>query len=194
MDLKNLRSNLMGNAVRIIGGDLRGRVLHFPDLDGLRPTPDRVRETLFNWLGQRLDGLVCLDLFSGSSALAFEAVSRGAARVDSVDVNSKACASIRENCRKTEVVNIAVTCSEATDFLRQNRQLFDVVFLDPPFAQNGLIEDVLAVLTKHLSNGCRIYLESADDIEIPQDFKSLRVAKAGRVHFALWEFQRQDAK
>ena len=107
----------MGNAVRIIGGDLRGRVLHFPDLDGLRPTPDRVRETLFNWLGQRLDGLVCLDLFSGSSALAFEAVSRGAARVDSVDVNSKACASIRENCRKTEVVNIAVTCSEATDFL-----------------------------------------------------------------------------
>lgn len=184
----------MVNAVRIIGGDLRGRVLNFPNTEGLRPTPDRVRETLFNWLGQRLDGLVCLDLFSGSGALAFEAVSRGATRVDSVDLNAKACASILENCRKTEVVNITVTCSDATDFLRQNKQSFDIVFLDPPFAENALIEDVLAVLAKRISNGCRIYLESADSIEIPQDYKSLRVAKAGRVHFALWEFQRQDAE
>lgn len=180
----------MANAVRIIGGNLRGRILHFPDLKGLRPTPDRVRETLFNWLGQRLDDLVCLDLFAGSAALAFEAVSRGATRVDAVDLNTKVCASAEENCRKTGVGNMTVTCSEATHFLSQNKQSYDVVFLDPPFAENSLMEDVLEILPRHLSNGCRIYLESAQCIEVPQDFKSLRIAKAGRVHFALWEFQR----
>jgi 16S rRNA (guanine966-N2)-methyltransferase len=180
----------MANAVRIIGGDLRGRTLHFPDLEGLRPTPDRVRETLFNWLGQRLDDLVCLDLFTGSAALAFEAVSRGAVRVDAVDVNTKVCASAQENCRKTSVDNMTITCSEATHFLRQNNQVYDVIFLDPPFTETALLQDVLAILPRHLSNGCRIYIESAQSIEIPQDFKSLRGAKAGRVHFALWEFQR----
>ncbi|MBA4740433.1 MAG: 16S rRNA (guanine(966)-N(2))-methyltransferase RsmD [Burkholderiales bacterium] len=180
----------MANTVRVIGGDLRGRTLRFPDLEGLRPTPDRVRETLFNWLGQRLDGSACLDLFTGSAALAFEAVSRGATCVDAVDVNEKACASAQENCRKAEVANMTVTCSEATDFLRQNKKIFDVVFLDPPFAENTLMEAVLAVLPRHLSNGCRIYVESAQSIEVPQDFKPLRIAKAGRVHFALWEFQR----
>ena len=179
--------------IRITGGDLKSRHLTFDGNDSLKPTKSYIREAIFNVI--KVDQkMISLDLFSGSGALAFEAVSRGATRVDSVDLNAKACAAILENCRKTEVVNITVTCSDATDFLRQNKQSFDIVFLDPPFAENALIEDVLAVLAKRISNGCRIYLESADSIEIPQDYKSLRVAKAGRVHFALWEFQRQDAE
>ncbi len=184
----------MANAVRIIGGDLKGRVIQFPQLAGLRPTPDRVRETLFNWLGQRLDHLACVDLFSGSGALAFEAVSRGAGYVDAVDLSQKACTSIRDSCQKVGISNLSVTCSDALDFLRQKRRDFDVVFLDPPFAQQSLIDDVLSVLPNHLTNGCKIYLETARPIVNPLGFDVIKRAKAGRVHFALWEYGNQDAK
>ena len=184
----------MANSVRIIGGDLKGRVLQFPDLLGLRPTPDRVRETLFNWLGQRLDHSVCLDLFSGSGALSFEAVSRGANNVVAVDLSQKACASIRDNCQKIGISNLSVTCADALDFLRHKQRDFDVVFLDPPFAQQHLIEDVFSVLPNHLANGCKIYIETALPIMNPIGFNVIKGAKAGRVHFALWEYRNQDEK
>ena len=87
------------NSVRIIGGQYRRRVLKFPDSEGLRPTPDRVRETLFNWLGQELDGWNCLDLFAGSGALGFEAVSRGAAKVVMVEQAPRVLAALRENAK-----------------------------------------------------------------------------------------------
>ncbi|MBT4386641.1 MAG: 16S rRNA (guanine(966)-N(2))-methyltransferase RsmD [Betaproteobacteria bacterium] len=184
--------NLMGNAVRIIGGDLRGRSVHFPDTAGLRPTPDRVRETLFNWLGQRLDGQICLDLFAGSAALAFEAISRGAAHVDTVDVSEDVCAAIRANCAKLGTTNCHVSHSSALDFLYRNSRTFDVVFLDPPFAEKLLIENVFSVLSSHVAIGCKIYVESPNKIESPQGFREIKTAKAGRVHFGLWEYLDKD--
>src|SRR5579884_1678977 len=106
-----------GNRVRIIGGRWRSRVLRFPPAAHLRPTPDRVRETLFNWLGQRLDGLSCLDLFAGSGALGFEALSRGAARVVMVERDRATARALRDNARKLDAKGAEVVESDAIAWL-----------------------------------------------------------------------------
>src|ERR1700745_3072719 len=102
-----------GNRVRIIGGRWRSRILRFPPASHLRPTPDRVRETLFNWLGQRLDGLACLDLFAGSGALGFEALSRGAARAVMVESDREAARALRENAKTLEAGGAEVVQRDA---------------------------------------------------------------------------------
>ena len=174
------------NRVRIIGGQWRSRLVQFPDAPGLRPTPDRVRETLFNWLGQRLDGFACLDLFAGSGALGFEALSRGARRVVMVERDRATAAALRASAKKLEAANLEIVESDAMRYLAQPRERFDVVFIDPPYAEN-LAPVVMQRLGPHLADGARVYAESAKAIDLPQGWKALKEDRAGAVRFALYE-------
>ena len=125
------------NRVRIIGGDWRSRVVRFPSSTELRPTPDRVRETLFNWLGQRLDGQDALDLFAGSGALGFEALSRGAARVVMVERDRRVAEALREAARELDAKGADVVVADALAFLARDTASYDLVFVDPPYAQRA---------------------------------------------------------
>jgi len=125
---------MAANEVRIIGGNWRGRKLRFPDVNGLRPTLGRVRETLFNWLNRRIPGSHCLDLFAGSGALGFEALSRGAASVTLVEPDVRAARALRENAARLQAGPACrIDCTTATRFLRSASGTWDVIFLDPPF-------------------------------------------------------------
>ena len=149
------------NTLRIIGGSHRGRKLKFADVPGLRPTPDRVRETLFNWLAPLIPGARCLDLFAGSGALGFEAMSRGAREVVFVDSHSLAVKALRENIALLGDGSAEVIQSGALEWLsRQPAEPFDVVFLDPPFRQD-LLEPCCQRLDEAgwLASPAAIYLE-----------------------------------
>src|SRR6187399_2662816 len=137
------------NRVRIIAGKWRSRIVHFPAAAQLRPTPDRVRETLFNWLGQRLDGLDCLDLFAGSGALGFEALSRGARRVVMVEKDRKVAEALRESARELGAGDLDVVNADALAWLAGARDRFDVAFVDPPYASE-LAAAALVALPAHL--------------------------------------------
>src|SRR5450432_2048001 len=127
-------SRLVRNSVRIIGGEWRGRRINFPDIPGLRPTPDRVRETLFNWLQQAVAGARCLDLFAGSGALGLEALSRGAKALAFVEQAVPAARALREQLMRLGATSRAqVFEMGAARFLRSAGEPFDIVFLDPPF-------------------------------------------------------------
>jgi 16S rRNA (guanine966-N2)-methyltransferase len=172
------------NTVRIIGGEWRSRILEFPDVADLRPTPDRVRETLFNWLGRDLSGMACLDLFAGSGALGFEALSRGAAAVVMVEKNPGALKALRENAQKLGARNLTVVRGDALEFARTSRSRFDVVFVDPPY-RLGLQAPALALVRELLAAGGRAYVESASAFEPPRGWAVLKSARAGNVHFHL---------
>jgi 16S rRNA (guanine(966)-N(2))-methyltransferase RsmD len=172
------------NTVRIIGGLWRSRILEFPDVADLRPTPDRVRETVFNWLGQDLTGLSCLDLFAGSGALGFEALSRGATSAVMVENNPAALAALRENARKLAAENLTVVRGDALEFARGARSRFDVVFVDPPY-RLGLQAAALALVRGLLVEGGRVYAESEAALEAPRGWVILKRARAGKVHFHL---------
>jgi 16S rRNA (guanine(966)-N(2))-methyltransferase RsmD len=172
------------NTVRIIGGLWRSRILEFPDVAGLRPTPDRVRETLFNWLGRDLTGWACLDLFAGSGALGFEALSRGAASVVMVESNPAALAALRENARKLGAVNLTVVRGDALEFARGARSRFDVVFVDPPYRLH-LHAAALALVRGLLVEEGRVYAESEAALDAPRGWVILKRARAGKVHFHL---------
>jgi len=177
--------------VRIIGGEHRGRRIAVPDRPGLRPTPDRVRETLFNWLGQRLDGLACLDLFAGSGALGFEAASRGAARVAMVENDGEAFRALEESCKTIGFGAVELTCGDAFDYLARGNDAFDVVFLDPPFRQNALAV-ALERLPRRLKPGARVYVEAPDPLEAAGGWRELRGARAGQVSYQLLEWTGDD--
>ncbi len=177
-----------GSRVRLIAGHWRGRLLTFPPEPGLRPTPDRVRETLFNWLGPWLPGARCLDLFAGSGALGFEALSRGAASVTLVETNPEVVAALREN-RERLGCEAQVVASGALAFLAtQHAGAFDVIFLDPPFAA-GLLVDALTTIRARciLAGTGLVYIESAaaDGFDLPPDLQWHRRGRAGNVAFGL---------
>ena len=172
------------NRVRIGGGQWRSRWLHFPDGPGLRPTPDRVRETLFNWLGQDMGGLVCLDLFSGTGALGFEALSRGARKVVMVEQSLPAYKSLLENRQMLDARAAEITRQDALQFLSTNRQLFDVVFLDPPFNQ-GWLQKLLPQLHAHLLPEGVVYAEAETPFEDNEDWQIWKRGKAGNVFYHL---------
>lgn len=172
------------NRVRIIGGDYRSRVLKFPPTLQLRPTPDRVRETLFNWLGQDLTGKTCLDLFAGSGALGFEAASRGAARVDMVERDRAAYAALQENQRQLGAERVRVTLGDGVDFLRRVEAPYDVVFLDPPYSFDAT-EALLASLRPHLTPEALVYREGAQFLAPMPGWAEHRGARAGAVHYQL---------
>jgi 16S rRNA (guanine966-N2)-methyltransferase len=170
--------------VRIIGGEYRRRVLHFPDLTGLRPTPDRVRETLFNWLGQELAGMACLDAFAGSGALGFEAASRHAAHVVMLESSRQACDALKQNRQLLKADRVEIQQAEALAWMRTTAERFDVVFLDPPFA-SGLAEQALKLAIGLIKPEGWVYLEQADRIVPPDGFIIHREGRAGQSRFAL---------
>jgi len=180
------------NQLRVIGGRLRGRKLSFPDVDGLRPTPDRVRETLFNWLAPQLAGARCLDLFAGSGALGFEALSRGAGQVTFVERNADAVRQIRQNLELLGATGGRIEHADALIWTGTvPAQPFHIVFLDPPFA-GGLVADALARLSAAgwLTADARVYVESEAPLELPSGWSILRDKTAGQVRYRL--LSRQD--
>jgi len=170
--------------VRIIGGRHRGRPIAVPDVPGLRPTPDRVRETLFNWLGQDLTGASTLDLYAGTGALSLEAQSRGAASSVAVDRNPALIRVLKATAGALDLPGIETHVDDALRYLARERRLFDVVFLDPPFADDPW-ERLLAALPARLAPGARIYAEAARELRAPAGFERLRHGRAGNVHYHL---------
>jgi 16S rRNA (guanine966-N2)-methyltransferase len=177
--------------VRIIAGEYRGRRIQVASRPGLRPTPDRVRETLFNWLGQWLDGLSCLDLFAGSGALGFEAASRGALRVVMVESDRAAFSALESARGKIGARTVELVQGDAHEYLARGGERFDVVFLDPPFRQNAL-PAVLERLTPRLAKGARVYVESAKPAELGARWHELKRARAGQVSYQLFEWRGDD--
>jgi 16S rRNA (guanine966-N2)-methyltransferase len=173
------------NRVRIIGGDWRSRLIEFPDAPGLRPTGDRVRETLFNWLGQTLHGKRCLDLFAGSGALGFEAASRGAAQVMMVENNRLVYSALEANAERLKASHVALRYAESLSFLKSCREAFDVVFLDPPF-QADVLPEVLTLLVARLTDDGVVYLETGKPLaEAAAGWQVEKQGKAGMVNFGL---------
>ncbi|MDB3893551.1 16S rRNA (guanine(966)-N(2))-methyltransferase RsmD [Candidatus Thioglobus sp.] len=184
------------NNFQIIGGEHRGRKFNFPDAPGLRPTPNKVRETLFNWIQFQSSNKVFLDLFAGSGALGFEALSRGAKKVISIEKDSSAFKSLEKNRKNLRSDKIQIINADALDFLsNKTTQVFDFVLLDPPFHQK-LLEKALKKLSKggFLALGSQIYIESEFEItdiflnqEISQKIKINKQKRSGQVHYCLIE-------
>jgi 16S rRNA (guanine966-N2)-methyltransferase len=173
--------------IRIIAGEYRGRRIAVPGRPDLRPTPDRVRETLFNWLGQWLDGLACLDLFAGSGALGFEAASRGAARVVMVENDRGVFTSLARMRNLLGAKQAELVFGDAFDYLKKAKDNFDVVFLDPPFRQNAL-PAVMERLPARLSPRARVYVEAAAPLEPRLPWRQLKRARAGQVSYQLLQW------
>jgi 16S rRNA (guanine(966)-N(2))-methyltransferase RsmD len=180
------RSRRRGNTLRITGGAWRSRLIRFPARPGLRPTADRVRESLFNWLGQDLSGLACLDLFAGSGALGFEAASRAAASVTLVETDRAAFAALQANARALDAQNVRLERGDALEFLARESARYDVIFVDPPFRQ-GLSEGLLAALSERLAEAGRLYIESDQPFGERAGWRVIRRARAGQVHYHLLE-------
>lgn len=173
------------NRLRIIGGEWRSRVIRFPAAATLRPTPDRVRETLFNWLGQDLSGRVCLDLFAGSGALGFESLSRGARSVTFVDAAAQVRAHLGASAQALGAgARARIEAGDALEFLRRCADGFDVIYLDPPFGA-GWIERLWPALDKVLAQGGVVYVESETSFMAPAGWRILKSGRAGAVHFHL---------
>ena len=159
-------------------------MISFPDAEGLRPTPDRVRETLFNWLGQTLYGRTCLDLFAGSGALGFEAASRGADRVLMVERNRTVLHSLQDNVKKLGCANVFVQGQDGLEFALRDAHKYDVIFLDPPF-QSGCLPKLLEILPQLLNENGVVYIESGAAITVPSPWQMIKSGKAGQVHYQL---------
>ena len=179
------------NRVRIIGGQHKGRLLGFPDIKGLRPTADRVRETLFNWLQPLIHNARCLDLFAGSGALGLEALSRGAAQVTFIDRSHAVTSRLTENLQTLGLTGHAsVQQADAVRLLkRAPQQPYDIVFLDPPFA-DGVLAGICSQLEQQgwLSDQATIYLEQDSAHpwpELPPNWTLFREGKAGQAAYRL---------
>lgn len=172
------------NRLRIIGGEWRSRLLEFPDTEGLRPTPDRVRETVFNWLGQSLHGKTCLDLFAGSGAMGFEALSRGADKVVMVESARDAISALQQNAVKLSAQNLQLQHGDALQYLRVKLAPFDVVFLDPPYKLD-LLPQLLLSLALEIKPDALVYIENDKPLEIRAPWQMVKSSRAGKVYFAL---------
>jgi 16S rRNA (guanine966-N2)-methyltransferase len=182
------------NQVRIIAGQWRGRKLAFPDIDGLRPTSDRIRETLFNWLAPVLPGASCLDLFAGSGALGFEAASRGAARVVMNERNPLVVRALQDSKARLAADQVEVLGGDAQNCLARCVGPFDVVFLDPPFSQPHLLAATADLLARgnFLKDGTYIYVETPSDADfndLPAGWQLYRQKQAGAVSYRLYRSQ-----
>lgn len=175
--------------VRIIAGRLRGSRLAVPDAPGLRPTPDRVRTTLFNWLQPVIEGAQCLDLYAGSGALGIEALSRGAAEVVLVESDPRLAAALRANLERLRQPNGRVVNADARTQLAQPGARYDLVFVDPPFAQD-LWTATLEGLARggSLKPGALVYVEAPVDAAyaVPAGWTLWRESTAGAVRYVLW--------
>jgi 16S rRNA (guanine966-N2)-methyltransferase len=168
------------NEVRIIGGKWKRRKLAFPSRAALRPTPNRARETLFNWLARDLDGANCLDLFAGSGALGFEALSRGAASATLVDNDILTVRALQQSRAMLGATHCSIECASALTFLRTCQSVWDIVFLDPPFDSRLLIEslDILAHSSVSLHEHSLVYVETSE--HQPADLAQWTIHKTSR--------------
>mgnify|MGYP003572201162 FL=1 len=176
--------------LRIIGGKWRSRKLAFPQQGNLRPTPDRVRETVFNWLQAEVPGSCCLDMFAGSGALGFEAASRGAVEVVMIEQNRDAASALTRNIELLDAGNIQLVIADAIEWLKNNQRAFDIVFLDPPYKADLLGKCCEALESgQSLAENAKIYLEHAlgdDKIVIPESWECLKNKSAGQVTYKLF--------
>lgn len=177
--------------LRIIAGAWRGRRFRFPAEANIRPTPDRVRETLFNWLRDGVTGARCLDLCAGSGALGLEALSRGAARVHFVESDATAVRELRARLEEWGASGGSVERMDALRYLRSKPEAFDIVFLDPPFTA-GLLRSAAQLLEDRewLAPAALIYVESSARIELPelpQTWQLARAKRAGEVRYHLYQ-------
>ncbi len=179
------------HAVRIIGGQWKRSKLPVADRPGLRPTPDRVRETLFNWLGQDLSGWRCLDAFAGSGALGFEAASRGASQVLLLERDAELVSSLQASAQRLMADTLRVERAEALGWMaRAADGCFELILLDPPFDAD-LDGDALAAALPLVAEGGFIYLESRRTLPAaPPGWSLHRHGRAGAVHFHL--LRRED--
>jgi 16S rRNA (guanine966-N2)-methyltransferase len=171
--------------LRIVGGRHRSRVIRFPALPGVRPTPDRVRETLFNWLGQDLTGMTTLEPYTGSGALSLEALSRGARLSVAWDAQKALVRALAETAALLGEAGLEACCVEATAALRQETRIFDVIFLDPPF-EDAPWSRLFEACAERLKPGGWLYAEAGHPL-MPSDFFELfRQGRAGQVFFHLF--------
>lgn len=184
------KSNIPLGTVRIIAGQWRGRKLQFPATEGLRPTGDRLRETLFNWLAPHIEGAHCLDAFAGSGALGLEALSRGAASCHFIDNQSSAVNALNDNLMRLGCDNATVIPASITDWLSTCEHVFDIAFIDPPF-NSELYSPILTTLATSalLRDNALLYVESDKKTppEIPAAFSVLKDKTAGHTRYQLWQ-------
>ncbi|MCP1660041.1 16S rRNA (guanine(966)-N(2))-methyltransferase RsmD [Neisseria perflava] len=185
--MKQSKNSKHSNQVRIIGGTHRGRKLTFAAAEGLRPTPDMVREKLFNWLGQDLTGKTVLDLFAGSGALGLEAASRHAQQVVLVESNRQTAQNLRRNIGELGLTRAETQVSDGLIYLKNGGSRFDVVLLDPPFAWQQW-SDLFAALQGRLKEGAFVYIEAGVLPEYPQWLFPYREGKSGMSRFALLQY------
>ncbi len=177
------------NQLRIIGGEWGGRKFRFPDIPGLRPTPDRIRETLFNWLQPVIDGAHCLDLFAGSGALSLEALSRGALEAVVVDRDKRSINNLRKIVEEVNSEQATLIHCDYNDYLQRDARQFDIIFLDPPYGK-GMLEDCCRKLESGgwLANNARIYLEEGSHLgkpQLPDNWSYEKTKQAGQVGYYL---------
>jgi len=181
----------VSNKVKIIGGEWRGRNLPLPDADGLRPTPVRVRETLFNWLQYDVLASRCLDLYAGSGALGVEAASRGAKHVVQVDNNAQICRQLKANTELLSASQIKIVQQDVYRYLAGDAEPFSLVFLDPPFAKGLALQTLNWLEDKQwLAPHAKIYIEVEKQLElegIPENWTLLKKKVAGVVAYNLFE-------
>lgn len=181
----------MAQQLRIIGGQFRRRVLTFAAIDGLRPTPDRVRETLFNWLMWDINQARVLDVCAGSGALGFEAISRGAAEVVMIEPNRQQVSYLQNNARLLNTPAPRIMATTAEQALPELSGTFDVIFLDPPYALE-LWSSLSQLLQPLLHEQSRIYVEanrSLSELGLPHNWHLLKSTRAGQVNAGLFTYQ-----
>ena len=162
-------------------------MLKFPDVEGLRPTPERVRQTVFNWLGQDLTGKTCLDLFAGTGAFGFEALSRNAKNVVMVENSSAAYHALLQNQQLLDATNSQILRQDVLVYLSQNTQQFDIIFCDPPYHKDWL-NKILPTLNQHLSPNGLLYIEAEFELESSEllgAWQLIKQNKAGNVYYHL---------
>ena len=180
--------------VRIIGGIWRGRKIPVANIDGLRPTPDRIRETLFNWLAMDCPGASVLDCFAGSGVLGFEAISRAAKQLTMVEIDSQALDRLRQQLERFECDAITLICGDIIKLIPEMKNQFDLVFVDPPYALPLLRYQVINSLLEHqrLIDGARIFIEwpAAEEFDLPvPELSWLKQKKAGLVNYGIAEWR-----
>ncbi len=191
---KNAPSQRNRGRLRIIGGQWKRHTLYFNGGADLRPTPDAIREKLFNWLTPVIEGACCLDLFCGSGALGFEAASRGAALVILVDNNRQSCEEINKNRVRLGAQQIRVYCEDALEWLASSNQAFDIVFLDPPYNSDLARRSIARLQAHQLAPGTMVYVETERRLKLayPKNWEELRSGHAGQVSCRLFQITSSD--
>jgi len=188
----------LGGEVRIIGGKWRGRKLPVAKVPGLRPTPNRIRETLFNWLQADVVGAICCDLYCGSGALGIEAASRGADSVVLIDNHKEVASIMTTNLQKLNHNDLQFVAEDVMRFLQQNSKKYDLIFLDPPFKRDLVNATINSIdLSGCLNDNAKIYIETEAEmknIDIPDNWHLLKQKTHGQVCYRLFQFSQQSQK